>query len=130
MITGGAEIMGATLLDIYTQIITESGGANVTRSLTSWLQNLPCGSLLSVRETAPAQKVHILTSKKREEGEICLILALSDLKTPLSQKSSLAPSSSKNTKFFFLHHPLPLCVSFFYNSIESRQFFSYFIISW
>lgn len=101
MITGGAEIMGATLLDIYTQIITESGGANVTRSLTSWLQNLPCGSLLSVRETAPAQKVHILTSKKREEGEICLILALSDLKTPLSQKSSLAPSSSKNTNFFF-----------------------------
>ena len=33
----------------------------------------------------PRQKVHILTSKKRE-GEICLILALSDLKTPLSQE--------------------------------------------
>ena len=34
---------------------------------------------------AAKQKVHILTSKKRE-GEICLILALSDLKTPLSQE--------------------------------------------
>ena len=57
--------------------------------------------------------MHILTSKKRE-GEICLILALSDLKTPLSQEkkgssqplilSSIFHNQSKQTvsgRFFF-----------------------------
>ena len=75
--------------------------------------------------------MHILTSKKREEGEICLILALSDLKTPLSQKSkqgSKQPASKKIKQIwneslisFFFSSPtyfISTSVDIFYNSIE------------
>ena len=49
---------------------------------------------------AAKQKVHILTSKKRE-GEICLILALSDLKTPLSQEKKRDPLNRSFSVQFF-----------------------------
>lgn len=49
---------------------------------------------------AAKQKVHILTSKKRE-GEICLILALSDLKTPLSQEKKRDPLNHSFSVQFF-----------------------------
>ena len=67
--------------------------------------------------------------RKREEGEICLILALSDLKTPLSQKSK-QPSTQRASKIknremnlsFFFHSTLSqLPLTFFTTQLKSTS---------